>query len=86
MERKGTWAAPVAAFVLLIAVLGPAYVGRYFWLSSTASGGEVVNTPIVLRIYRYAWLRDAYRPMARIESSWTGKIVDTVIIKDLTGP
>jgi len=83
MDAKGKWAAPVVAFALLIAVLGSAYVGGYFWLS-TRHGTELGDgSPVVLRSYKYDWLGDIYRPMSRIEASATGGYV-FVVSKDPT--
>jgi hypothetical protein len=77
MDGKGKLAGPVVALALLISVIGSAYVGGYFWLSKQSEVGSCLGRPLVLRFYRYQWLAEAYRPLARIESSVTDRDVVT---------
>ena len=72
MEGKGKWAAPVAACVVLIALMVAAYVAGYFYLAIVHDVTTVNGRLFITRCYKYEWQAVVYRPMAEIESLTTG--------------
>ena len=74
MKRAPSSNGPViAAIVLAPLLMVMGYLGTYYWLGEY---GEMLMpgnpVPVRVRHYKYQWMVDAFRPMARLESAVTG--------------
>jgi hypothetical protein len=82
MDRKGKWAAPIAACGVLF-VLAAIYAVCYVWLSHpqpftvrTLSGDK----PHLNRLFTQRWLAVVFWPASRVESRTTGVETNTGMI------
>jgi hypothetical protein len=68
MNSRPSTAAPIlAVLIIVLAMLGTAYVGGYFWLGQRYDGDETA-----FRVYPQQWMATAFEPAARFETWLTG--------------
>ena len=73
-DKRSSAVAVVIALLLLIIVCAGSYVGGYSFLCTEESEASYA----VLRVYRYHWLAQVFRPAAAVDSWLRGTPVETM--------
>lgn len=68
-KRKANWTVAAIAVTLMLVATGT-YVGGYFAMAETEAGPQVI-----LRVYESKWVATMYGPVAKVESTLTGRSV-----------
>ena len=79
MTSRPSTAAPILAVLAIGLTLFGVYLGGYFWLCETtinASGTYIV------RSYQTKWLRDSFKPAARVEGAIRRSEIETSTVQD----